>query len=54
VVNGNGPDYLRCPSGVAHVWRYRGKASQRYSCTLCAMVIPKAKLQEVSDAELHC
>lgn len=50
---GDPPDYLRCPTGSAHVWTYRGKPSQIYACSLCAITVSKTKLQEVSNAQLH-
>ncbi len=46
-------NFLRCPDGMAHSWAYLGKLTQMYRCTRCAMHASKAKLQEVSNAELH-
>jgi len=50
VANDNPGTPKRCPDGKAHSWAYRGKATQLYSCNLCAYEITKAELKAATDA----
>lgn len=38
-----------CESGTPHEWTYLRDLHKNYRCTLCLMVITKARLKELTD-----
>lgn len=40
---------FQCPDGRPHQWTYLKDHDKNYRCVLCLIVMPKARLKELTD-----